>query len=142
MRSGIQEISPRPKLLVVDDDEDIRSALADIFEEEGFSVVQQADGDGALGYLEQEEPPAVMLLDLMMPRRSGWEVLAACAKSERLRHLPVIVMSALDPRASPLRLSISAHVTKPLAIGPLVDRVKELALGSWRSPRKVVPLAR
>ena len=135
MASGIHEIARRPKLLVVDDDADIRASLRDILEEEGFSVVEMPDGECALLHLEHDEPPAVMLLDLMMPKCSGWEVLAACRKSERLRDLPIIVMSAMDPRASQLRVSIAAHVTKPISVTSLVERVKELVAASNASRR-------
>lgn len=135
MSSGIHEICTRPTLMVVDDDADIRLALADIFEEEGFRVIDLPDGECALRRLDEGELPTVMLLDLMMPRCSGWEVLAACAKSERLRHLPVLIMSALDPRSASLPLSIVGHVTKPLDVGALVDRIRDIAAASPGAPQ-------
>jgi CheY-like chemotaxis protein len=125
--SGIHAIRARATVMVVDDDADIRATLTDILEEEGYCVVDSPDGEAALRHLEQGELPTVMLLDLMMPRCSGWEVLVACAKSERLKRLPVVVMSALDPRAAQVAVSIAAHVCKPIDVGALVERIRDIA---------------
>jgi len=67
-----------------------------------------------------------MLLDLMMPRLSGWEVLATCSKTERLRSMPVIVMSALDAATAHVHGGTVAYFRKPLDLKRLLDRLHEL----------------
>src|SRR5437764_1502214 len=71
-------------VLVVDDDFDIREALSDVLAPEGYSVLTAADGGEALERLRGGVRPAVMLLDLMMPRVSGVEVIDALRKDESL----------------------------------------------------------
>src|SRR3954468_1600196 len=84
----------RSLVLVVDDDFDIREALSDVLASEGYSVLTAADGSEALETLRGGIRPAVMLLDLMMPRLSGVEVIDALQKDESLREIPVVVCSA------------------------------------------------
>ena len=90
-----QELPAGPSVvLVVDDDFDIREALSDVLASEGYSVVTAADGVEALETLRGGIRPAVMLLDLMMPRVSGVEVIDELRKDESLRAIPVVVCSA------------------------------------------------
>ena len=77
-------------VLVVDDDFDIREALSDVLASEGYSVLTAADGGEALERLRGGVRPAVMLLDLMMPRVSGVEVIDALRKDESLSKIPEI----------------------------------------------------
>ena len=81
-----------PTVLVVDDDFDIRSTLAQILREEGFRVREARNGLEALEKVDEEEPDLV-LLDLMMPVLKGWEVLKALRHSRA--ELPVVVLSAI-----------------------------------------------
>src|SRR3954463_14780778 len=78
----------RSVVLVVDDDFDIREAMTDVLASEGYSVLTAADGSEALETLRGGIRPAVMLLDLMMPRVSGVEVIDALRKDDRLRQIP------------------------------------------------------
>ena len=119
----------QPTVLIVDDEDDIRVTLMSILEREGYNVVQAADGDAALAHLEQHEVPAAMLLDLMMPRLSGWDVLATCAARQRLRNMPVIVMSALDAATAHVHAGSVAYFRKPLDLDRLLDRLDELTAG-------------
>jgi DNA-binding response OmpR family regulator len=89
----------RQCVLVVDDDEAERSAIADLMQEEGFDVVVAEDGEVALRVLEEGDPPGLVLLDLMMPRVNGWQVLEAMERSSRLADIPVIVLTAFSQRA-------------------------------------------
>jgi DNA-binding response OmpR family regulator len=87
------------RVLVVDDDEAERSALANLMQEDGYDVVLAEDGEEALAVLDRGAPPALVLLDLMMPRVNGWQVLQAMERTTRLADIPVIVLTAFGARA-------------------------------------------
>jgi CheY-like chemotaxis protein len=92
------EPSPRGRVLVADDDEAVRTAVAEVLREEGFDVSLAADGAQALALLLTQPPPALLLLDLMMPRTSGWDVLEAMKRRPELEGVAVIVLTAFDAR--------------------------------------------
>src|SRR6266545_1579326 len=86
---------PHP-ILVVEDDPDIRDSMQMVLEDEGFQVITAANGAEAEQELERIEQPCVVLLDLMMPVMTGWEVLEHLRRDGRLddHGLHVIVVSA------------------------------------------------
>jgi CheY-like chemotaxis protein len=79
--------------LVVEDELDLREAIADLLELEGYRVATAANGREALDQLAAKTP-GIVLLDLMMPVVDGWQVLDAMRRDERLRGVPVVVISA------------------------------------------------
>jgi DNA-binding response OmpR family regulator len=81
-------------VLIVEDDEDARAAIADTLRAEGYETLEAPDGRAALGMLDRIEP-CVVLLDLMLPGMSGEEVLDALRRSGRLEKLPVVVLTGL-----------------------------------------------
>jgi CheY-like chemotaxis protein len=81
-----------PTILVVDDDADVRTALAELLTDHGYRAVERADGREAEDYLRQNPAPACILLDLVMPRLDGWAV-AALMRQGRLPQTAVIVMT-------------------------------------------------
>jgi CheY-like chemotaxis protein len=85
-------------LLVVEDDAVLRSELKEMLESDGYRVLLADDGQGALSVLSQLQPHLI-LLDLMMPVVSGWEVLAAIDQNPALSDVPVVVMSAYADQA-------------------------------------------
>ena len=104
-------------VLVVDDDVVIRDTLREVLEQEGYEVVSAENGKEALEVLARSEPlPGVMLLDLMMPVMTGWEVLEVLQKSERLSTLPVVVVSAMG---APCTLFLQ----KPVKLSRLLEVV-------------------
>lgn len=80
-------------ILLVDDDRDIRAALGEVLEMEGFTVGEAGNGREALAYLGRKIPNAI-LLDVMMPVMNGFEFREAQMSSPELASIPVIVMSA------------------------------------------------
>src|SRR4029077_16463243 len=84
-------------VLLVEDDLDVRDTLQDLLEGEGFDVIPAADGKQAIDYLTLNDPPGadLVILDLMMPMVSGWEVLDKMTADDRLSDIPVIVLSAM-----------------------------------------------
>jgi two-component system, OmpR family, response regulator MprA len=119
-------VSSHPSVLVVDDDPAIREALDRALRLEGFAVSTREDGSAALATLD-EEPPDVMVLDVMMPGLSGVEVI------RRLRagghELPVCVLSARDEladRVAGLRAGADDYLVKPFELEELVARLHAL----------------
>ena len=82
-------------VLVVDDDPALRDILGSLLVEDGWRVTTAGDGEAALAAVERERPTA-MVLDLMMPRLDGFEVLHALRARPSTRDLPVIIMTAKD----------------------------------------------
>jgi CheY-like chemotaxis protein len=109
-------------VLVVDDDYDIREALSDVLVSEGYSVVTAADGREALDRLRNGVRPDVMLLDLMMPRVSGVEVIDALRKDVLLRDIPIVVCSA-NRGYGPDDLGVHDVLRKPVSVEDLLDAV-------------------
>jgi two-component system, chemotaxis family, chemotaxis protein CheY len=83
-------------ILVTDDDADIRGAVAELLEDEGYQVVQASDGQAAQAYLSDHPSPACILLDLWMPGMDGW-TFAAKLKEGKSSNIPVIVITAAEP---------------------------------------------
>ena len=82
-------------VLVIDDDDDVREGLQSFLEAEGHATEGASNGREALSLLRKEgDPPRLILLDLMMPVMSGWEVLVELDVDPRLREIPVAIMSA------------------------------------------------
>jgi CheY-like chemotaxis protein len=124
-------LDDRSPVLVVDDDPDIRETLREVIEAEGFAVMCAADGQEAMELLRQGIRPSLIVLDLMMPTMSGWEVLAAVRAERALADLPVAVISASGGRAPPP--GATCFMRKPIDLDTLLDLVRN---HPGRSPRR------
>jgi CheY-like chemotaxis protein len=80
-------------ILVVDDDADCREMLSDLLSREGYTVACAENGREALDYISSTTP-SLMILDLMVPVMSGWELLDRQKTDPRMESLPVVVVSA------------------------------------------------
>lgn len=83
------------KVLVVDDEPDVRDMIAALFEMHGWRTIQGASGEEALG-LTLEHMPDLIVLDVMMPIKNGIEALRELRKDPRTGHLPVIMLTAVN----------------------------------------------
>jgi DNA-binding response OmpR family regulator len=102
-------------VLVVDDDRPLRTLCRTSLEEAGFRVLEAADGEQALASVH-DEPPDLILLDIMMPGISGWEVTSALLADRSTDHIPIIFMTArteLGDRVRAFGLGAQDYVTKP-----------------------------
>jgi DNA-binding response OmpR family regulator len=121
-------VSPKRRLLVVDDEQDVREMLALVLGRRGFGVQTAADGMEAL-VLAQSAPPDLILLDVMMRDMDGWEVLKLLQLEEATRRVPVVILSArAEPRDKIRGLQEGAvdYLTKPFAIDEVVTRVESI----------------
>jgi two-component system response regulator CpxR len=111
------------RVLLVEDDLDARDVLQDLLEDEGFDVVPAANGKQAIDYLtlDNDDGADIVILDLMMPMISGWEVLERMTDDHRLADIPVIVLSAVTT-AKPSRAQGFLH--KPFSLDTLVDTIR------------------
>ncbi|WP_437289356.1 response regulator [Sorangium sp. So ce406] len=115
------------RILVVEDDLDIRSILSQLLVFEGYDVEEAADGAEALALLRRDQPPALILLDLMMPVMDGWQLRAELQRDPALASIPVVIVSA-DVRAEQeaSRLRVAGLLKKPLQIEPLLELVHRI----------------
>ena len=120
----------RQRVLIVDDDASIRRMLALSLEREGYRTTAACDGGEALEVMRQGEVDLV-LLDLMMPNVTGWEVLAERAVVPELRTIPVIVVTAArgDGVATIPPDAICAVLAKPFELETLRTLVKNCLEG-------------
>ncbi len=117
-------MSTHQPIVIVDDDTDVREALGEVLAEEGYDTRLFENGRSALTYLRgggNGSGPSLILLDLMMPEMSGWQFREEQLKDERIRDIPVVVITASRYGAA----SIQARevLFKPVALGELVDAV-------------------
>ncbi len=112
-------------VLVVEDDEDIRTDLTAILRVKGFVVEEAANGKEALARLRAGERPCLIVLDLMMPVMNGWELRAAMRADAELARLPVVVVSGKGriPPDEEQTLAPAAVLVKPFELSELLDLV-------------------
>src|SRR5947209_5759793 len=90
----MDEASPPPEILIVDDDEDARASLRDLLQLDGYRVIEASGGREALARV-QARRPSLILLDVAMPDMDGYEVTRRL-KAHLRRFVPVILLSATD----------------------------------------------
>jgi len=114
----------RSRTLIIEDDADVREALALALEDAGVAVEVAVDGADGLARLRAGPPPAVILLDLRMPRLGGEEFLHEMRADPRYEHVPVITMTAgADATDDP---EVLAHLHKPFDLEDLLQIVLSL----------------
>lgn len=119
-------------VLVVDDDQYIREVIVELLEDEGYAVLQAANGSEALNVLQaraQLHLPCLILLDLMMPQMNGWEFRAAQQQTPDLAHIPVVTISAHADVLTALQIDAAEHLPKPLDIDRLLTIVEHYCSG-------------
>ena len=129
------------KVMVVEDERDIRDILKNLLEEEGFQVYAFENGLGILDNIRQHQPD-LLLLDQILPGKSGVEVLREVRASGEHAALPIIMVTGLsgeDDKVNALDVGADDYVTKPFYPKELAARIKALArrsaIGGQDSPR-------
>ncbi|GGI07816.1 response regulator [Egicoccus halophilus] len=107
----------RRRVLVVDDEPDVLLLCRVNLEFEGYEVIEATDGEAALTAVRAHQPD-VVLLDVMLPRRDGWQVLQALKSDPDLREIPVVMLTAKVQDADQLRgwaHGAADYITKPFS---------------------------
>jgi DNA-binding response OmpR family regulator len=121
-------VTDAPLVLCADDDEDILSLVSLRLRRAGFEVATAADGEQAV-QIARDRRPVLAVLDVMMPKRTGYEVLAELRGDEALRGMKVILLSARVQEGDVARgmdAGADAYLAKPFKAQDLVDKVQEL----------------
>lgn len=123
------------KVLIVDDDPDMRLAIASVLSSRSYQIVEAGDGEEALRKL-REEKPDIMLLDLLMPRLDGFAVIKEVKNKpgKGYPHIPILVISSIREEASHRRyelemghkLDVDDYIEKPIEPFVLLERVEKL----------------
>ena len=109
-------------ILLAEDDQDIRDVVQEVLEERGYDVIPARTGRQALDFLvsDGESRPDVIILDLMMPIMTGWQVLEEIRLRPELCSIPVIVLTAVS---QDMPTGVSAVLRKPFDIDELLALV-------------------
>jgi len=111
------------RLLIVDDDREIRETLRTALEDEGYTVAVAANGAEAIHKMA-ERPPRLVLLDLMMPVVDGWEVIEHMRADPALAGVPVCVVSAMSDGVA-LPPEAEFVLRKPIAVEQVIGVVEQ-----------------
>jgi len=115
------------RVLIVEDEADIRNTVAYNLEREGMTVVTAGTGDEAMQALDSGEPPDLVLLDLMLPDVSGLEICRRIRQQEATRDVPVIILTAKGEeidRVVGFEVGADDYVVKPFSVRELLLRVR------------------
>jgi CheY-like chemotaxis protein len=126
------------EILVVDDDDELREGMTQVLRDHGFSVRGARDGAEALELL-QSATPALIVMDVMMPKLDGWGLREKMRLRPELADVPVIVVSALEPRGDLLEtLRPVAALRKPFCLARLLQHVREVLDGQPLGASKIL----
>lgn len=117
-----------PKIMIVEDEDDIVTLLRYNLESAGFEVAYETNGGRALSAVEEQHPDLI-LLDWMLPEKSGIDICRDIRDSNELRNIPIIMLTARGEEADKIEgLSIGAddYMTKPFSVPELIARIRAL----------------
>ena len=117
-----------PKILVIDDNPNLQKLVRVNLVARGYHVLIAPDGERGLK-LAQLEHPNLILLDLMMPGMSGWDVLMFLKTNRKLQKIPVIIMTATVPQDQEYKfpsMRTAGYLVKPFVVDELLHKVKQV----------------
>ena len=114
------------KILVVDDDRRINELLEDIFTMEGYEVFKAFDGEEAIEVLDNVEDIDLVLLDVMMPKIDGWDLLAYIRNRFDIKVLMLTALSDEEDEVKGIRSGADDYIVKPFKRAVLLERVRKL----------------
>ena len=118
------------KILIADDEKDIRELITFTLKFAGYDVVSYSNGEEAL-IAAPLEMPDLILMDVRMPRMTGYEACQKMKEDDRIKHIPVVFLSAKGQEAeiqTGLNVGATEYLLKPFAPDELITRVKELLI--------------
>ena len=123
-------------ILVVDDDDSIRSLLEQELSEAGYLIEQATNGKQALECIRKNRPDLI-ILDVMMPEMNGFDVAAILKNDPQTMDIPIIILSIVQDKARGFRIGVDRYLTKPIDTAQLFTEVGNL-LEQGKSKRKVM----
>jgi len=136
-RGEAQQLIAGAKILIADDDPEMRRVTSLILESQGFQVTTAENGEDVLAQIEKEEPD-LLILDLLMPKLDGFEVLKRLEKqkTDGGKSIPVLILSAVREESSRSRyeleteadFAVEDYVTKPISPPVLLQRVEKVLM--------------
>ena len=126
------------KILVVDDEPRMRKLVKDFLTVKGFQVVEAGDGEEAIDIFFEQKDIALILLDVMMPKMDGWEVLKTIRKSSQV---PILMLTARGEEQDELqgfKLGVDEYISKPFSPKILVARVEAILRRSSPGAKDVI----
>lgn len=125
------------RVAIIEDEADIAGLLAHCFACEGFQVMTARDGEVGLDVIQRHRPDLIVL-DLMLPRMSGWDVFRYMKSDRSLQNIPVVVLSAnsdVANRISLLQAGVDDYIVKPCSVREVIARSRAaLRRGEGSSP--------
>ncbi len=127
----------QPRILVIDDDADIHDLIADLFSIAGLEHIEALNAATGVEVLKRKPLPDCLVLDLMMPDVSGFELLRQIRGREMFNAMPIVILSAIadpDKIREGLGLGADRYVTKPYLANSLTRTIFELLKTGRRPP--------
>ncbi len=134
--SKLNIIGSAATILVVDDDESIRSLLNQELGEAGYQIVEASNGKEALECVRKQKPDLI-ILDIMMPEMNGFDVAAVLKNDPSTMDIPIIVLSIVQDKTRGFRIGVDRYLTKPIDTGLLFNEIGSL-LEQGKSKKKVM----
>lgn len=116
-----------PLIMIVDDDDDIRSTLSELLEHMQYEVAAAPHGLEAMNILRKGARPDVIFLDLMMPEMDGYEFLLELRKHSELTTIPVVIITAAgNAQSEATKLGATGHLQKPFKVDELLAAIDDI----------------
>jgi CheY-like chemotaxis protein len=135
----------KKKILVVDDEKDLRDVVKWFFQSKDYDVIEAEDGKQCLAIIKEEKPDLI-ILDIMMPDLDGWEVSRRIKEDESFQDISISMLSVLsspdDVNKSLDYAHADVHISKPIDFYALHKTVKELTAKKPRKPGRLGPRPR
>lgn len=117
------------KVLIVEDDNSLRDVLAEFLEADGFSVVVAADGEEGINLI-RETKPDIILLDVVLPKKDGYQVIKEIKSDDDVKNIPIILLTnlgSLSDIEKALELGVTNYLVKgDYQIKEIVAKIKEI----------------
>lgn len=117
------------KVLIVEDDNSLRDVLAEFLEADGFSVVVAADGEEGINLI-RETKPDIILLDVVLPKKDGYQVIKEIKSDDDVKNIPIILLTnlgSLSDIEKALELGVTNYLVKSdYQIKEIVAKIKEI----------------
>ena len=136
VQSQLQGKGKPARLLIVDDDDSIRSLLEQELGEAGYMIEEASNGKEALAKVRANKPDLI-ILDVMMPEMNGFDVAAVLKNDPQTMDIPIIVLSIVQDKARGFRIGVDRYLTKPIDTGLLFNEIGSL-LEQGKSKKKVM----